>query len=391
MRAGVAARLLRLAERGGRPARLAAPAAAVRGMASQRDLQRVRRQVLRAGDQLAAARAAVYREIWNSAAAGNGARVTETTSGFLEISRGSVTTLVRETLVELDSPVVLELAGDRTATSARLAGVGLPVTDSLAFTPGAPHPALEFLRTHGCCVVKPAYNTGAGAGVTCEVRTVEEFTRAALHAFRFCPELVIERQLEGGEHRLLVLDGAVVGAVHRTPPTVLGDGRSTVTDLLLAENRRRLAHGGRDGLWLLNLHVDACLTLRRQGLSPASVPAAGQQVAVARATNAGSSAQCEAEDPTPALVADAIRATRALGLRWASVELTTPRPEHGTAWPGAGLIEVNSTPGLSYHYQVSDPARAQPVAETVLAALLRERPARDVPRPLAPLARESVD
>jgi cyanophycin synthetase len=348
------------------------PAAAVSGLAAPRDVHRVRTQLARTEQQLQTARAAVYREIWESAAAGAGAVVRESAAGFLEISRGRATTLVRENLVELDTPVVLDLAGDRTAAAAHLALAGLPATEGLTFTLADPAPALDFLRTHGACVVKPAYGTGAGAGVTCDVRTAEEFVRAALSAVRHCPELVVERQLEGVEHRLLVLDGTVLGAVCRRPPTVVGDGTSTVTDLILAENRRRLAAQGRDGLFLLNLSLDACLALRRQGLDPASVPAEGVRVTVARAVNAGTSAECEAAAPPPALAADAVAAVRALGLRLASVEIATARADRGIAWPGAGLIEVNSTPGLSYHYQVSDPARMQPVAGAVLEVLLRQ-------------------
>jgi cyanophycin synthetase len=380
MRSGTAVRLLQGVARGGRPARLVSPAAAVRGLSGLHDLRRVRSQLTHAEEQLEAARDAVYRDIWTVAAERAGAEVRAFESGFLQVTRGAATTLVRENLVELDTPAVLELTGDRVAANAYLARGGLPVTDSLRFPLAHPRPALDFLRTHGRCVVKPAYGTGAGAGVTCDVETLEDFVRAALSAVRHCPELVIERQLEGTEHRMLVLDGAVVGAVRRSPPSVVGDGSSTVTDLVLAENRRRLAAGGHEGLFLLQLGLDACLTLRRQGLSPDSVPGDGQRVPVARAVNTGAAADCEAVQPSPALAADAVAAARALGLRLASVEIATPLPDLGTAAPGAGVIEVNSTPGLTYHYHVRDPAGVQPVADAVLDVLLRERETVRVPR-----------
>jgi D-alanine-D-alanine ligase-like ATP-grasp enzyme len=367
-------------ERGGRPARLFGPAAAVRGLSGLHDLRRVRVQLAHAEEQLTAARTAVYRDIWTAAAERAGAHVRETEGGFLQVTRGEAVTLVRENLVELDTPAVLELTGDRVAANAYLARGGLPVTDSLGFTLADPRPALDFLRTHGRCVVKPAYGTGAGAGVTCDVQTLEDLVRAALSAVRYCPELVVERQLDGDEYRMLVLDGTVVGAVRRRPPSVVGDGGSTVTELVLAENRRRLAAGGHEGLFLLQLGLDACLTLRRQGLSPASVPGDGERVTVAGAVNTGAAADCEAVRPSPALAADAVAATRALGLRLASVEIATPLPDLGTAAPRAGVIEVNSTPGLTYHYHVRDPAGVQPVAEAVLDVLLRGRETVRAPR-----------
>lgn len=380
MRAATAVRLLRAAGRGGRPARLFGPAAAVRGLAGPADLRRVRSQLAHAEQQLENARTAVYRDIWTAAAQRAGAQVHESEGGFLQVSRGSATTLLRENLVELDSPAVLELAGDRVAANAHLARAGLPVTDSLGFTLADARPALDFLRTHGRCVVKPAYGTGAGAGVTCDVRTLDDFVRAALSAVRYCPELVVERQLEGDEYRMLVLDGEVVGAVRRHPPSVLGDGSSTVTDLVVAENRRRVTAGGHEGLFLLQLGLDACLTLRRQGLSPGSVPRDGQRVTVARAVNTGAAADCEPVRPSSALAAAATAATRALGLRLASVEIATSRPDLGTTAPGAGVIEVNSTPGLTYHYHVRTPAGVQPVANAILDVLLRDRETARAPR-----------
>ncbi|HYO36816.1 MAG TPA: hypothetical protein VER97_12120 [Geodermatophilus sp.] len=372
MRPTTAVRLLRAIGRGGRPARLLSPSAAVRGLVSLHDQRRIANQLEQAETRLEAVRRAVYRQIWSSAADRAGARIRETTGGFLEVSRGPSATLVRENLVALDSPVVLERAGDRLAAGAHLGAAGLPVTDALGYTLADAGPALAFLQTHGACVVKPAYGTGAGRGVTCDVRTVEEFLRASLSAVRHCPDLVIERQLHGAEYRLLVLDGTVIGAVRRRSPSVVGDGRSTVTDLVLAENQRRLQAEGRSGLFLLGLGLDACLALRRQGLFPASVPEDGRRVTVARAVNAGSAAEADAVQPTPALAADAVAAAQALDLRLASVEIATPEPAAGLASPGAGLIEVNSTPGLSYHYQVRDASRVQPVADVILDALLSD-------------------
>lgn len=368
----VAFALLRSVARRGQAGRFLAPKAALVGLPAAADVNRVRSQVRELSPHMETARAAVYRTIWESAAQRVGARVRVGSGGYLEISDGRAVTTVRENLVELDNPVTLQIAGDRAVAAERLSRAGLPVAEHLTFTLADPAPALAFLERHGRCVVKPARNTGAGAGVTCDLSSSEELVRAALTAARHSPDLVIEQQLVGAEHRFLVLDGEVVAAVTRERPWVVGDGTSTVTDLVLRENKRRLAAGGRDGLFLLDLSLDACLTLRRQGMSPAAVPAPGVRVVVAGAVNTGASAQCAAEDPTPALAANAVTAVRALGLRWASVEMTCSHPEQGLGTAGEGVIEVNSTPGVTYHYQVRDPATIRPVADRVLVTLLRD-------------------
>lgn len=370
MRDGTARALLAAVAHQGKPARLIAPKLALAGLPDARDVQLIRRQVRQLLPELAAGRAAVYREIWESAADRLGAEVEPGSGGFLRICRGRAVTTVRENLVQLDDPVTLAIAGDRAVAGDRLTRVGLPVAEHLPFDLSDVTPALEFLRTQARCVVKPLRDTGAGAGVTCGVQTPGELVRAALTAVRHSPELVIERQLTGTEHRLLVLDGTVVGAIRRLPPSLVGDGRSTVTQLLMAENRHRVAAGGRHGLFLLDLSLDAAIALRRQGLRPSSVPADGQRVVVAGAANTGGSADCETEEAPAALADAATTAVRALGLRWASVEVSCTDADRGLVASGDGIIEVNSTPGVTYHYQVRDPATITSVAEPVLAALL---------------------
>ncbi len=365
-----ALRLLAACARTGKAGRFVAPVAALAGLAPSPDVRRVHRQLGAAEDQLERARSAVYQDLWTSAALASGATVRELSGGFLELSRSGSVTVVRNNLVELDNPVTLDVAGDRTVASERLSAAGLPVAEHATFTLADARPAFALLRAHGRCVVKPAYGTGAGNGVTCDIRTPGELVRAALSAVRHCPQLVIERQLTGTEHRLLVLDGVVVGAVRRRPPSVVGDGRSTVTDLIVSENRRRLEAGGCEGLFLLDLSLDACLALARQGASARSVPAEGARVVVAGAVNAGGLSDCETEVAPPALAADAVAAVAALGLRLASVEVACDNPELGLARGGGGVIEVNSTPGLTYHYLVRDPVGAQRVAESVIDVLL---------------------
>src|SRR5688572_32104639 len=46
--------------------------------------------------------------------------------------------------------------------------------------------------------------------------------------------------IAGASYRLLYLEGRLIDAVRRDPPTVTGDGYSTIRRLIAHENRRRL-------------------------------------------------------------------------------------------------------------------------------------------------------
>jgi glutathione synthase/RimK-type ligase-like ATP-grasp enzyme len=75
-------------------------------------------------------------------------------------------------------------------------------------------------------------------------------------------------------------------------------------------------------------------------------------------------------DVSDALVRRAAAAAGAAGVRLASVEVITPDPTRALEDTGGVVLEVNGTPGLHYHYIVSDPSRAVPVAEPILERLL---------------------
>jgi len=314
----------------------------------------------------------VYREIWADAAAAQGAEPVDLGRGFLLLRQGGRETTVWNNQVKLDDPVALRLAADKPLAHQLLSTAGLPVPGHLEFHYRDLSSAFRFLsESPGPCVVKPARDTGGGAGVTCGVVSPDDLVRARLRAARWDDQLVVERQATGDEYRLLLLDGELLGAVKRSPPRVVPDGRQSVGALIAAENARRLASSGRSGLWLIQPDLDCVLTLRRSGLTLGSVPPPGPPITVKTAANENGPADNETMPSIgEALVREAARAAAALGVRLAGVEVIAADPQRGVAGGGGVIVEVNGTPGLHYHYQVADLHRATPVAVPILSVLL---------------------
>jgi len=318
----------------------------------------------------------VYRGIWENAATGLGATILEQPGGYLEIRQGEATTLVWRNLVQLDDPVVLQKASDKPVIHDLLRRVGLPVSAYLEYDRSDLRPAIRFLAERGGpVVVKPASRTGGGNGVTCGVRSAGQLTRASLRASRWGERLLIEQQAAGDEFRVLILDHRLVGALRRRPPEVTGDGRSTIAELIHAENRQRAEVEGLGGLFPITIDLDCVLALEALGLTLRSVPPAGQRVVVKTMANEGGAAQNETvgeADLGRELVDGCIAAAQAVGLRLAGVEVV--RSQSATTAAGSGsrwaVLEVNGTPGLHYHYQVADPGNLVRVAVPILEAAL---------------------
>jgi D-alanine-D-alanine ligase-like ATP-grasp enzyme len=313
-----------------------------------------------------------YDAIWLDAARELEAELVDLSPHFLEIRRGSAVTRVRDHWVMLDDIVTIALALDKPLVHALVSAAGIPVPDNREVARGDMDTAIAFLeRIQAPLVVKPARFSGGG-GVTSGVTTPARLARASLRAGRLDSRLMLERQVEGTVYRLLFLDGEFLDAVRRSPPQLRGDGRSTIEALVADENRRRLEARGRDVVSLLRVDLDAIFMLEDAGLTIRSVPAAGELLAVKRATNqnSGQDNMTVRDEIGSGLREDGARAAAAVGVRLSGVDIVTNDPSKSLRETGGAVLEVNGTPGLHYHYQVADRDRATKVAVPILRLLL---------------------
>jgi hypothetical protein len=321
--------------------------------------------------ELRADRVRVYNGLWSDAARELGAEVEDPGAGVVEVRWGTTVARVREEIVELDDPRATARSFDKPLVHRLLRSAQVPVPDHLEIRPRDGRAARAFLAG-GRCVVKPARDTGVGAGVTGGVETPGQLRRALLGATAWGGGAMLERQVDGEVYRLLFLDGELLDVIRRRPPRVTGDGHASISRLITAENRRRLEARGRAGLWFLRVDYDSIFELARAGLSPKSVPGRGDSVMVKTTTSQNSSEENETVHAgiSPELTAECARAADAVGLRLAGIDVVGPALDRSLSESGGAVIEVNAQPGLHHHYLVADPEVATPVAVPILRALL---------------------
>lgn len=300
---------------------------------------------------------AFYERIWREAAERLGATLKPIGSGFAEIQRGAISVKVRENTCPIDDPVPMALAADKSLTYKRLEEAGLPTPRHAEFQYSAIDNALEFLdSTTLPCVVKPTNGTGGGRGVTTNLRTRGQFILAAASAAVYGNELMIEEQIQGDNYRLLYLNGECIDSFQRRPPTVIGDGKSTVSRLIRLANEDRLQSGSEISQVLLDVNLDMKRTLAGQGLTLNSVPGQGVEVVVKNVVNEnrGSDNISANHRLCPSIIEAGARAARVVGLRFAGVDIITRDPSV-PLWESRGVIlEVNSPPNYYFHYHKRD-------------------------------------
>jgi len=318
---------------------------------------------------------AINRRIWSEAAGRLEVEFRELGDGVFEFGGGEARPRVWLHVTPLDDEAARDRALDKAFSHQLMVEAGVSVPEQIPFDIVDLGPAVSALGD-GSWVVKPAGGTSSGQGATPDVRSFDDLQRAAVRAARSGHSQLLERQVSGEEYRVLLLDGEPLGAVRRHAPVVFGDGRSTIADLIHAENRRRLAAAGEAGLRVITLDLDALLALEHIGLDHRSVPAAGRAVAVKTSRSQGGARDAETihvSSFSPELIAELGRAASALGLTVAGVDLLTPDIGRSLAAAGGAVIEINGTPGLHYHYLVREPESAVPVAVPLLERILSER------------------
>src|SRR3989344_1365729 len=92
-------------------------------------------------------------------------------------------------------------------------------------------------------IVKP--NSGTQGTDVALVHTKKDFYRAMKQIFKHDRVALVQQYVRGRDYRIVVLDKEVISAYERIPLNVVGDGRSTIKQLL-ARKARAFAASSRD-------------------------------------------------------------------------------------------------------------------------------------------------
>lgn len=294
-----------------------------------------------------------YELAWRRAAEATGSHFTLLAGGAARIEHGEHRIRVCGSTTSLDSSPTPRHLNAKSTVRRSLAQACIPVPHHIVITLREFHKALGMLLSSRVpLVVKPAANTGSGAGVSTNVVSPDQLRTAVAWARAFCSRILVEEQVAGDCYRLLVMDDEVLDIVVRHPPRVTGDGMSTVRQLLRRENQLRLEHGAKRAQVLIRIDPDLYNTLAAQGLDLNSRPARGETVVVKRVINENNCHENASPDlPLCVDILDcAVRATRLAGLRLAGVDVICSNPDIPLESSGGVVLEVNANPGFYYHY-----------------------------------------
>lgn len=280
-------------------------------------------------------------------------------SSILRLGYGKYTKTIQASLTENSSCIAVDIVSDKQLTKRILMDNNIPVP--CGFTVQNLEEAVEAAQKVGYPLVVKPIDSNQGKGVTVNIFDENQLERAFNDARGYSRKVIVERYVKGKDYRVLVIGGKVSAVAERRPPEVIGDGRSTVKELVATENRN--PHRGVDHekpLTYIKLDEIACRCLENQGLTVDSVPENGKIIRLRQNGNisTGGTAKNCTEEIHPKNAHYAITAARAVGLDVAGIDISTEDISIPIDFNAGAIIEVNAAPGLRMHLH---PSEGQPV------------------------------
>jgi len=199
------------------------------------------------------------------------------------------------------------------------------------------------------CAIKPVHS-GAGKGVTANIKTLDEVDFAYTEASRFSKqsnEIMVEEYVPGRDYRLLFVRGDFVGCSSSIAPFVIGDGGKIVHELIDNINSRRTRSLYKSN-YLRPIKIDDSLieALSVQGIDLDTVLPPGKKVNLRRNTNLGGGGFSETFDNVhQEVLAIASRIAKHSGLHSVGIDYITEDISAPPSLSGGKFTELNKVPG----------------------------------------------
>jgi cyanophycin synthetase len=282
-------------------------------------------------------------------------RLTE--GNLVQLGHGAAQRRIWTAETDRTSAIGESIASDKDLTKTLLASCGVPVPEGSVVR--SAEAAWEEAEDIGLPVVVKPVDGNHGRGVTLNLMNEADVKAAYAIASEAgdSSAVLVERYVPGNEHRLLVVGSKVVAAAKGESLFVTGDGKSNVIELCDSQINidPRRGESEEHPLGLVNPNDDEIkLDLQRQGLTPASIPPAGQKVLI---QPNGNVADDVTDDVHPDVAYVAALAARVVGLDIAGIDLVCEDISRPLEEQRGAIIEVNSSPGLLAHIK---PATGQP-------------------------------
>ncbi|MDA1015305.1 MAG: cyanophycin synthetase [Planctomycetota bacterium] len=300
-------------------------------------------------------------------------------SSHVQLGYGIKQRHIQATMTDRTSALGVEIADEKFRTKELLGRSGIPVPEgSIVMSLDEANYAAGKIGYP--VAVKPEVGNH-GRGITANVSDERQLETAFASAREVCESVIVEKTLTGFDFRVLVINGKLVAAALREPAHVVGDGSSSIRQLIDTANadpRRGFGHERSLTTITIDDMTDRLLALRNYTVD-AVLPA--EEKLYLKST-ANLSTGGTARDVTDQVHQDVRlmceRIARLVGMDCIGIDIVA----FGLAEPldpkSAGIVEVNAAPGFRMHLDPTE-GKARNVAKPFVEMLFPTDVNFDVP------------
>ncbi|MEO1131571.1 MAG: cyanophycin synthetase [Cyanobacteria bacterium J06639_1] len=275
---------------------------------------------------------------------------------LVQLGYGKHQKRIEATTTEKTSLIATDIACDKRATKELLEDMGIPVPKGYKVR------KLKELKetiedVGGYPVVIKPLNANHGKGITVDIRDLETAETAYEAASAFSDTVLLEKYVVGHDYRILVINNKVQAVAQRIPAHVMGDGTSTIAELIERVNDDPRRGFGHENV-LTQITVDAMTEriLEREGRTLDTVLAEGERCILKSTANLSTGGIAvdltDVIHPYNAFIAE--RAAQIIGLDVAGIDLICPDVTVPIHESGGAIVEVNASPGFRMHLAPSE-------------------------------------
>ncbi len=269
---------------------------------------------------------------------------------MFQLGYGKHNKIIEATICSETSGTSIDIACDKLLTKELLSGQCIPVA-----TGSKVQNSLDLLlkaeNIGYPIVVKPTYGN-QGKGVFVNIKNEKQALEAYNILIKDYKDIMIEKFITGRDYRVCMVDGEVAAVSERIPPYVVGNGASTVKQLISEVNKDERRGKGHEKP-LTKVKMDEALTahISKYGYALNSILPDGTKLTLRE--NANLSTGGIAIDCTDLICKENIeickRAAKAIGLNICGIDIccndiSVPLEEQGS------IIEINAAPGIRMHH-----------------------------------------
>lgn len=274
---------------------------------------------------------------------------------YVQLGFGTRQRRIQATIIDSTSALGVEIADDKKRTKELLARMGIPVPEgySVDTWPGA----LAAAERIGYPVAVKPISGNHGRGITTNISTPADLETSFLYAKKFSEMLVVEKFLPGADYRILVINGKFTAAARRDPAFIVGDGTSTIRQLIDVINLDPKRGFGHEKT-LTRIKVDYMTErlLSQKHLTLQSIIPKDEKLYLKTTANlsAGGIAIDVTDEVHPMTKTMSERISQIIGLNVIGIDLVTTDHRIPLANSNGGVIEVNAAPGFRMHVNPSE-------------------------------------